>query len=330
MITTKVSRRVASAAVALATVGGVVAVAAPAGAGAVGATVALSASPNPSTHGQAVVLTAKVTAATAADRAGSVTFVDGAAVLGSTTTSATGVAKFTVKTLDAGTHSLSAQFAPTDGSGTVGSSTITQTVQVAGTTTTLVSSNPNANYGAPGALTATVKPVAPGAGIPTGSVDFFVDGGWYWSQPLDAAGKAKLMLADLYPAYYAGTYQITAQYTGDPNNDGSTSAPVAQTLIGISTVPVTSLTLNANGLPVFTPRSFTMSSANPVGCNVTITNNTPNTVALAYGTPGSWKVLRGGAIAPGASKGIGVGLANFTGYFTTTANTANYVAIHCV
>jgi hypothetical protein len=38
---------------------------------------------------------------------------------------------------------------------------------------------------------------------------------------------------------------------------------------------------------------------NPVGCNVTIVNNTSGTVALAYGTPGSWKVLPNGAIAPG-------------------------------
>ena len=73
-----------------------------------------------------------------------------------------------------------------------------------------------------------------------------------------------------------------------------------------------------------------MSSWNPVGCNVTIVNNTPYALALAYGTPGSWKRLPFGGIAAGASKGVGVGMANYTGYFTTTANLNNYVAIHCI
>jgi len=89
------------------------------------------------------------------------------------------------------------------------------------------------------------------------------------------------------------------------------------------------LTLDANGLPVFNPRSFTLSSVNPIGCNVTILNNTPNVQALAYGTPGAWKRLPGGGIAAGGAKGVGVGIGNYTGYFTTVANTKNYVAIHC-
>ena len=207
---------------------------------------------------------------------------------------------------------------------------MTQVVNVAATTTTLVTSKANANYGDAGSLTATVKPVAPAAGIPTGSVDFLVDGDWYLNVPLDSTGRAKLRFADLFPSYFPGTYQITASYVGDLNNDPSTSAAVAQTLVGITSAPVTNITLNTRGLPVFSPRSFTLESTNPVGCNVTITNNTPNTVLLAYGTPGSWKRLPFGSIAPGASKGVGVGIAPYTGYFTTTANTANYVAIHCV
>lgn len=329
MSRTTQSRVFAGLAAVLVSTGGFALVAAPS-ASAVGATVALTTSSNPSIHGQNVVLTAKVTAATAADRAGAVTFTDGGVALGTVPTSSTGVAKLGVKSLDAGSHAIGATFAPADGSAAVSAPGITQVVNVASTTTTLVTSKSSANYGDAGSLTATVKPVAPGAGVPTGSVDFLVDGGWYLNVPLDANGKAKLMFTDLFPAYYPGTYQITAQYTGDANNDVSTSAPLAQTLVGISAPPVTTLTPNVNGLPVFSPRSFTLQSTNPVGCNVTITNNTPNMVALAYGTPGNWKVLPFGSIAPGASKGVGVGIAPYTGYFTTTANTANYVAIHCV
>lgn len=333
MISTRLSHRVAGAVLAAALVGSAGAAVLPGPtAGAAAATVVVTTTPNPSTHGQAVAVKAKITdpATPTAALAGTVSFYDGANLLGSTGTITSGAATLRTKVLDAGDHVLTASFAPSGGGATLTSNAVTQTVLVASTTTTLVSTRPSADYGAAGALVATVKPVAPGAGVPTGSVDFSIDGGWYWSQPLDATGKAKLALADVYPAFMAGPHTVQASYSGDVNNGVSSSATITQTLVGITEPPVTTITLNANGLPVFSPRSFTMSSVNPVGCNVTILNNTPNALALAYGTPGNWKRLPFGGIAPGAAKGIGVGLAGYTGYFTTTANTANYVAIHCV
>lgn len=175
-----------------------------------------------------------------------------------------------------------------------------------------------------------MKSTVRGAGIPTGSVDFSIDGGWYWNAPLDATGKAVLALSEIYPAYYPGTYAITASYSGDATfAPSSSAAPVMQTLVGISAPAVSTISLNTAGKPVFSPRSFTMRSANPVGCNVTITNSTPYSQALAYGTPGNWKRLRGAVIAPGGSLGVGVGIAPYTGYFTTVANTASYIAIRC-
>jgi len=148
--------------------------------------------------------------------------------------------------------------------------------------------------------------------------------------PLDANGKAVLPLSAIYPAYSPGTYSITASYAGDANYGPSNStAAVAQTLIGISAAPVATITLNAKGQPTFSPNSFTLSSANPVGCNVTITNNTTASIALTYGTPGAWKRLPNGVIAPGASSGVGVGISSFTGYFSAMG-AANYVAVHCV
>jgi len=209
--------------------------------------------------------------------------------------------------------------------------TVAAAVSPASTTVALVSSRPSANYGAAGNVTATVKVVAPGTGVPTGSVDFYIDGGWYWSAPLDARGKALLPLSAIYPAYFPGTYSITAEYTGDAAYLPSSSLPVAQTLVGISTQPVSSIALNTKNQPVFSPNAFTMSSVNPVGCNVTVTNTSNVTVLLVYGTPGAWKRLpgSGGVIPPGASGGVGVGLSNFTGYFSAVG-AANYVKIKCV
>ena len=332
MKSTKLFTRIAGAALVTTLVSGGALFAQPAGAAVGPTTVTVSSTANPSVAGQAVTLKAKIVDPTipVASIAGSVAFLDGATTIGTTTTIRSGTVTFATRALSAGSHDITASFTSTGGSTTT-SAPIVQTVNVASTTITLTSSNPNAHYGDAGRIAAVVKAIAPGAGIPTGSVDFSVDGGYFWTAALDAQGTATLALTDLYPSYSAGTYQITATYSGDANyNPSTTAGPLAQTLIGISTEPITTITLNANGLPVFTPRSFTMSSWNPVGCNVTIVNNTPYALALAYGTPGSWKRLPFGGIAAGASKGVGVGMANYTGYFTTTANLNNYVAIHCV
>jgi hypothetical protein len=254
-------------------------------------------------------------------------FLDGTTLL-ATAAVTSGTASFTTRTLGAGTHVVTATF--TDASATsVTSPPLTESVAVANTTT-VTSTRPTANYGASGNINATVKAVAPGAGIPTGSIDFYIDGGWFWTAFLDAAGKAQLPLSDVYPSYYPGTYTITATYSGDTNYATSTTVTgVAQTLVGISTTPVATMTLNAKGQPIFTPSSFTLSSANPIGCNVTITNTTASSFALTYGTPGAWKRLPGGGIAAGTPRGVGVGLSRFTGYFSAMG-AANYLTIRCV
>jgi hypothetical protein len=178
-------------------------------------------------------------------------------------------------------------------------------------------------------VVAKVKSVTAGAGVPTGSVDFFIDGGWYWNAPLDATGRAVLPLSFIYPAYYPGTYKITASYAGDATFAPSTSAAITQTLVGISTPPVTTVTSNAKGQPTFSPTSFTMSSANPVGCNVTITNASSVPIRLTYGTPGTWKVLPGSGIAPGASGGVGVGLANSPAISAQSEPRTTFASIAC-
>lgn len=297
---------------------------------AAGPSLALTSSANPAVFSQRVALSAAAAfpGVPTASLAGTMTFLDGATTLGTVAVSS-GRATFATRALAVGAHSLGAAFLRTGDTTPVTSAAVVQVVGAADTTTTLASSRPTASYGDAGALTATVKPVAPANAVPTGSADFYVDGGYYLTAPLDGSGKARLALADLYPAYYPGSYSITVEYTGDGSFTGSVApAPVVQTLVGISAAPVTTVTLNAKGQPSFSPTSFTLSSVNPIGCNVTITNNTPTGIALLYGTPGVWKRLPGGAIAAGASGGVGVSLANFTGYFSAVG-AANYVAIHC-
>ena len=292
--------------------------------------VTLTSSVNPSVSGQRTTLRATVTdpAVPTSTIAGTVTFSDGASALGSAAV-ANGRASLGTA-LPAGTHTLTATFADAGGGAPVVSAPVTQTVNPADTTTTITTTRPVGDYFLAGNIIATVRPITPGAGIPTGSVDFSVNGGWFWNAPLDARGRATLPLSAIYPAFAPGTYSITASYTGDANNNNSTTVtPVSETLIGITEAPVSTLAVDSTGKLAFTPNAFRLSSLNPVGCNVTITNTTSLSVRLAYGTPGMWKMLPGGAIGPGASRGVGVSMSNFTGYFTVPG-AKNYIAIHCI
>ena len=195
------------------------------------------------------------------------------------------------------------------------------------TTTTLKSSRPEARYGDPGQITALVKATKAKAGVPTGSVEFSVDGEALTTAPLDANGKAVLPLSELYPSFGVGPHTVAARYEGDGTFAPSTSTPLTQTLIGRTSEASTTLALNEKGAPYFTPSSFSLRYQDPFSCNVQVHNETASSYQVLYGTPGNWKALRY-AIPAGGTGGFGVGLENFTGYFTVRG-AANYVRIHC-
>jgi len=98
-------------------------------------TTSLTSSPNPSTLGANVTLTATVLPATAA---GSVQFFDASTTLGAPVAVSSGTASLAIDTLGLGSHSLTAQFTPTDPSSFTGSTSpaVIQIVNPASTTTT--------------------------------------------------------------------------------------------------------------------------------------------------------------------------------------------------
>lgn len=326
-------RRIHASLFALAVLGatiGAASVAPPARAVGPAASVVVTTSVNPATAGQAVTVRAKVAdpATPSSGITGSIAFRDGMTPL-STVAVTSGVGSCSNRSLGAGSHTLTATFTSVTAGTPVVSTPLTQTVVPAATTTTVTSTRPTANYGQCGNIYTTVRAVAPGAGIPTGTVDFSIDSGWFLNAPLDTTGKAQLPLSYIYPAYTPGTYTITATYNGDANyNPSASMSGVAQTLVGISTTPVATVAIGTKGQLTFAPTSFTLSSANPVGCNVTITNTTSGAITLIYGTPGWWKRMPCGVIAAGASGGVGVGMSNFTGYLSAMG-ASDYVAIHC-
>jgi hypothetical protein len=170
---------------------------------------------------------------------GTVSFKDGATTLGSATL-VNGSATFTTSGLAAGSHSLSAVYGGSANFAASTSAAVTQTVNLANTTTSL-SSTPNpSTVGQTVTLTATVRPVAPGTGVPGGTVSF-KDGATTLGSATLVNGSATFNTS----ALVAGSHSLTAVYGGSATFAGSTSAVVTQTVSagGPDTVTITGATL---------------------------------------------------------------------------------------
>src|SRR5438093_539056 len=139
-------------------------------------TTTLTASPNPSTVGQAVTLTATVRPVAPATGVptGSVSFRDGATTIETATLDATGTASIVVSTRAARTHSPTAAYAASEHYTASTSLVATHGINAPppATTTTLTSAPNPSTTGQAVTLTATVSPVAPATGTPTGTVTF--------------------------------------------------------------------------------------------------------------------------------------------------------------
>jgi hypothetical protein len=196
--------------------------------GTTASTTSVVSSANPAVSGQSVTFTATVSVASGTPT-GAVTFKDGATVLGSAPLGS-GHATLTVG-LAIGSHSITAVYS---GDNTFASSTstaLTQTVNQAGTSTTLVSSANPINTGNSVTFTATVSVVAPGGGTPTGTVTF-KDGATTLGTGTLNAGQATYSTSSL----SAGSHSITAVYGGDGNYLTSTSPTLSEVVQGVVTI----------------------------------------------------------------------------------------------
>ncbi|MFD4134567.1 beta strand repeat-containing protein [Streptomyces goshikiensis] len=170
-------------------------------------TTTVSVNPNPSVCGQTVTVCATVTATApgSGTPTGTVTFT-GAGLNTTVPLNPDGTACVTTSSLETGTVT-----AVYNGDGCFLSSTGTAPVtvnQAASTTTVSVSPNPSV-CGQTVTVCATVTAVAPGSGIPTGTVTFTGPGGLNVTLPLDPDGTACLNTSSL----TSGT--VTAVYNGN-------------------------------------------------------------------------------------------------------------------
>src|SRR5262249_17506376 len=148
---------------------------------------------------------------------------DGTTLLGSGNLDARGAATLATSSLAAGSHSISAKYlGDTNDLGST-SATLAQSVNPTSTTTALASSSNPSTFAQTVTFSATVTPRA-GPAPPTGPSSFFDGTTLLGSATLDASGTATFATSSL----VAGSRAITAQYSGDANDLGSTSAALAQ------------------------------------------------------------------------------------------------------
>jgi uncharacterized repeat protein (TIGR01451 family) len=270
-------------------------------------TTVLTSSANPSVFGQPVTFTATVTAAApgAGTPGGSVRFLDNGTPMGAAVLLVGGVAMMTTATLSVGTHTITAEYSG-DGNFLGSTGSLDQAVNKASSATTLTSSLNPSVYGQPVTFTATVSAVAPGAGAPSGSVQFLDNGTPIGIPVLLVGGVATMTTATL----SVGSHAITAEYSGDGTFLASTGS-VVQTVNKIhTTTPVTSSVNSAvSGQSVTftaTVSAVAPGSGTPSGSVQFLDNGTP------MGAP----VILSGGVATISTSALAVGSHTITGEYS--------------
>ena len=273
-------------------------------------TTTLTTSGSPSSVGQAVTFTAAITSTSGAVPDGeTVTFYDGATALGTATT-ASGSAQFTTSSLAAGAHSMTAAYAGDASFQASTSKIFTQVVNKNTTTTVVLSSVDPAAYGQPVTLTATVTSAGP---VPTGTVTFKNGGVPMGTSSLGSNGATTFTTTTL----AAGSYSITASYSGDTASSASTSAAFGQVVNPATT----------------TTTLVTSSDPSSLGQSVTFTAIVLSGTTVATGTvtfSANSTVLGAGTLVNGSAKlsltTLPHGSATITATYGGSANIAGSTA----
>jgi hypothetical protein len=180
----------------------------------------LASSLNPSTFGKPVTFTATVTS-TFGTPTGTVTFKNGSSTLGTATLSS-GKATFTTSTLSVASHSITAVYGASGNFAGSTSPVLTQIVNKAASSTSMVSSLNPSTHGTAVTFTATVTSTA---GTPAGTVTFKDGTSTLGTGTINTTThQAKFTTS----ALAVGTHSITAVYAGNTNFNGSTSPVLKQ------------------------------------------------------------------------------------------------------
>jgi hypothetical protein len=225
----------------------------------------LTSSVNPSVWGQSVTFTATVTnnPSGGAVATGTVTFKDGSTTLGTGTLNGSGVATFatTALTVSGSPHSITAVYAGDTSHQTSTSSAVNQTVNADATTTTVYWTGDNgatfnqnthsSTFGNAVTFSAWVYAPVPGVEVPTGNVQFQVNGSNLGSAvALNGAGVATITFSTANSnALPLGTDVVTAIFQGSTNYAGSSSSG-GPTQIVSKDIAINTRALNGSTAPI--------------------------------------------------------------------------------
>ncbi len=186
--------------------------------------VALSSSVNPAAFNQAITFTAAVPAAAS----GTMTFRDGAVVLGTGTVNSAGIAILTISNLTIGSHTITASYGGNSSYDVATSAPLAQAVGKIPTAITLTQSAASQLLHNTVTFAATVTAASP---TPTGTVTFLEGTTVLGTTTLNTNGTVVALAMSADAAYATsglttGSHQIVAVYSGDASFAASTSAPV--------------------------------------------------------------------------------------------------------
>jgi pseudomonalisin len=216
-------------------------------------TTTLTASAASIAYKQGVTFTATVAGTSPS---GNVQFWDGATALGSAVTLTGGTAALTTTGLTVGSHAVAAVYSGDAANHASTSSTLAVAVTQVTTTISLVSSSPAATQGQSVTFTVVVSGTSPG-----GAVQFF-DGSTLIGTATLVSCTASLSTS----ALSVGSHNITAVYSGDTNNQASTSPVVVETVTAVVTQSSTALAV--------APASI--AAGQVVTLTATVTGNSPS------------------------------------------------------
>jgi hypothetical protein len=155
-----------------------------------------------------------------------------------------GSASFNTSSLSTGSHNITVSYGGDANFAASTSTILTQVVDKAATTTTLVGAPNPATLGQKVTFTATVAPVSPGAGSPTGTVTF-KEGAATLGTGTVSSGKATLNISTL----SAASHTIIASYGGDVNFTASASVGFPQVVIAPAAVILVNESIKVTDTP---------------------------------------------------------------------------------
>lgn len=271
----------------------------------------ITASPTSATFGQNVTLSATVTGSSPT---GTVQFKDGTSNLGSPVTLSGATASLGTSALAVGSHTITAVYSGDAANSSSVSPSVAVNVAKSPVAISLASSGATTTLGQSVTFTATL-----GGNLISGTVQF-MDGSTSLGIFPIVACTASLTTS----ALSAGSHNITAIYSGDANNQGSTSTVLTQTvtplLVTTTTALGTSATSLAAGQSVTLTASITGSS--PTG-SVQFMDNA-SAIGSPVGLNGNLAILSTNVLAVGSHNITAV----YSGDAANSASTSSGVLIN--